>query len=143
MNTIFFTESHNLSRIATLNFDDILVFVAFPHTMKIGSSTVAFFLLFAPETAAFFAPVPPRETSGLFGYRQSYQYSLEQFTKTGKIEIDGKQVSLNDAAQKIDEDLQASQAQEAEAQQRLSFIQEQISDKVQEQAAEAREAEMQ
>jgi hypothetical protein len=79
----------------------------------------------------------------LFGYRQSYQYSLEQFTKTGKIEIDGKQVSLNDAAQKIDEDLQASQAQEAEAQQRLSYVQEQISDKVQEQAAEAREAEMQ
>lgn len=111
--------------------------------MKTGSSTLALFLLFAPETAAFFAPVPPRDTTALFGYRQSYQYSLEQFTKTGKIEIDGKQVSLNDAAQKIDEDLQASQAQEAEAQQRLSYIQEQISDKEQEQAAEAREAEIQ
>jgi hypothetical protein len=110
--------------------------------MKIGSAAVALFLLFAPETAAFFAPVPPREISALFGYRQSYQYSLEQYTKTGKIEIDGKQVDLNDAAQMIEEDLEASQAQEAEAQQRLSSIQEQISDKVQEQAAEAREAEI-
>jgi len=72
-------------------------------------------------------------TSTLFGFRQSYQYSLEQYTKTGKIEINGKQVDPNEAVQTINQDLQESQQQEEVAQQRLSSIEEQINDKVQEQ----------
>ena len=72
-------------------------------------------------------------TTTLFGFRQSYQYSLEQYTKTGKIEINGKQVDPNEAVQTINQDLQESQQQEEVAQQRLSSIEEQINDKVQEQ----------
>jgi hypothetical protein len=96
-------------------------------------------LLLAPESSwAFQALVPHRgavvtTSSTLFGFRQSYQYSLEQYTKTGKIEINGKQVDPNEVVQTIDQDLQESQEQEEVAQQRLSSIEEQISDKVQEQ----------
>jgi hypothetical protein len=112
-------------------------------------------LLAPPESSwAFHTPVPHRgsvvattttTTSALFGFRQSYQYSLEQYTKTGKIEINGKQVDPNEAVKTIDQDLQASQEQEEVAQQRLSSIEEQISDKVQEQTmtVEAFQAEIQ
>ena len=109
-------------------------------------------LLAPPESSwAFHTPAPHRgsvvttTTSALFGFRQSYQYSLEQYTKTGKIEINGKQVDPNEAVKTIDQDLQESQEQEEVAQQRLSSIEEQISDKVQEQTmtVEAFQAEIQ
>jgi hypothetical protein len=96
-------------------------------------------LLLAPESSwAFHAPVPHRgfvatSTTALFGFRQSYQYSLEQYTKTGKIEINGEQVDPNEAVKTINQDLQESREQQEVAQQRLSSIKEQISDKVQEQ----------
>lgn len=112
--------------------------------MKIISA--ALLLLLAPESSAFFAAAPPRgETTALFGFRQSYQYNLEQYTRTGNIEIGGKQVSLTDATQQIDEDLQASQEEGVEAQQRLSSVEEQISAKEQEQTltVEAFQAEIQ
>lgn len=112
--------------------------------MKIISA--ALLLLLAPESSAFFAAAPPRgETTALFGFRQSYQYNLEQYTRTGYIEIGGKQVSLTDATQQIDEDLQASQEEGVEAQQRLSSVEEQISAKEQEQTltVEAFQAEIQ
>ncbi|KAI2507673.1 hypothetical protein MHU86_6766 [Fragilaria crotonensis] len=110
--------------------------------MKFGSVALLQLLLpllLVPESAwAFQACVPHRgasmtTTSKLFGFRQSYQYSLEQYTKTGKIEINGKQVDPNEAVQTINQDLQESQQQEEVAQQRLSSIEEQINDKVQEQ----------
>jgi hypothetical protein len=79
-------------------------------------------------------PKLPRKaaSSQLFGYRQSYLYKLEQFTKTGKIEVNGELVDPAELHKMMDQDLQISQADQKEAEMRVSTIESQLQEKLKE-----------
>lgn len=111
--------------------------------MKAMSAFLA--LLMANEAEAFLV-VPSRTQQGvqLFGFRQSYQYNLEQLSRTGKIEVNGKVLDMNGASQMIEKDLQASKEEAQEAEARLIGLKTEMNAKETEQAwmIEALDAEM-
>lgn len=112
--------------------------------MKFTSTTVL--LLAAPGATAFMGVNAPRaQTTALFGFKQGYQYNLEQLTRTGMIEVNGEMVNWAEAQKEMADEFKAAQEKGKEAQARVDSIEGQISANVQEQqeTVEALKAEIQ
>jgi hypothetical protein len=90
----------------------------------LGSSFLPFLL--ASGVSAFFNPLPrsPFQASKLCAYRQAYQYQLDKMT--GTVDVNGTQVNINDASRQMTADLKKSQEATAQAQSRLSSLEQQF-----------------
>jgi hypothetical protein len=104
--------------------------------MRMNLNTV-FVSLFSITVAAAFVASPMKEcrhsTTKVFGYRQSYQYSLEKLMETGRLEINGKEVSLDKISEQMINDLQMARDEGADAESRRDMLAKELQSKVAEQ----------
>lgn len=79
-------------------------------------------------TEAFVIPTaPPRVSTNLFLFRQNYLVNLENLGQRGTINVNGKEVNPTDAADLIDQEIDAVEKDSVETQGRVDSLEKLIS----------------